>query len=621
MGTRSSAPNSKIRIRGQALVMVTLALVAMVGLLGLAVDLGWSFYVRKSAQAATDAAALAAVHTAYDAIGGGGTYTACGATEPDCVVANAPTPCGAGLSGNLAQGCTFAAQNGFTEGGNNNRQNVTMQAQVGGPFITATGPVATYYWVTARARENIPQLFSAILGNTMGTSGAKSTAAVIDMVVDGALILLNRQYDRARFGNSDIYGMNLMVQANDNQGQYALQTAGNIRMSSTCNGSSLGAGHCLEGNKAAHAGRNQGGGTIYTLPAGTTIRGNGGYSLGGSSQWISTPTNGGSGSFDDPTAVAQLPQPPPPTGLGNYEYELGEILGTDDPDNPLVLPPGNYYAITTDKKTGVTTATGGPLLINGHVEFSAGAFSDYVFYGGIQAMGGGSHSVTFGPGRHVFAGATPTNSGPGSLLLGSNNFNIKDKTMGFGAPGDLGELFIMTDPTYPGLQVPQRVADYQATATDSTRLQFGNADFKTGNSSSNLINLHGLNKGQQASLPGELQPYAPFLYWQDRRNSFVSHDQYGNPDISCAGATLDNPCTNTLSQPDSPGLLIQASPQVHLYGTIYQPRGAWTVLQGGGGYNGPLQLITGALLVQGNSNVNLTAPVQPFTIRMVALIE
>ena len=35
--------------RGQALLMVTIALIAMCGILGLAIDLGWEFYVHKTA--------------------------------------------------------------------------------------------------------------------------------------------------------------------------------------------------------------------------------------------------------------------------------------------------------------------------------------------------------------------------------------------------------------------------------------------------------------------------------------------------------------------------------------------------------------------------------------------
>ena len=46
--------------KGQALVMVTFALFAMIGVIGLSMDLGWSFFVRKAAQSAADTAAMAA---------------------------------------------------------------------------------------------------------------------------------------------------------------------------------------------------------------------------------------------------------------------------------------------------------------------------------------------------------------------------------------------------------------------------------------------------------------------------------------------------------------------------------------------------------------------------------
>ena len=54
--------------RGQALIMVTVALLAMSGLIGLAVDFGWSYYLRRTEQAAADAAAMAAVNAAMDAV-------------------------------------------------------------------------------------------------------------------------------------------------------------------------------------------------------------------------------------------------------------------------------------------------------------------------------------------------------------------------------------------------------------------------------------------------------------------------------------------------------------------------------------------------------------------------
>src|SRR3989442_7740019 len=57
-------------LTGQALVLVTLALFAMMGMMGLAVDLGWMFFLKKSAQATADAAALGAVREAKERLGG-----------------------------------------------------------------------------------------------------------------------------------------------------------------------------------------------------------------------------------------------------------------------------------------------------------------------------------------------------------------------------------------------------------------------------------------------------------------------------------------------------------------------------------------------------------------------
>jgi hypothetical protein len=54
---------------------------------------------------------------------------------------------------------------------------------------------------------------------------------------------------------------------------------------------------------------------------------------------------------------------------------------------------------------------------------------------------------------------------------------------------------------------------------------------------------------------------------------------------------------------------------------VYQPRGAWTTIQGGGDYQVPVQLIAGAMRVQGNSNFSMVQPVTPVQRRMVALVE
>jgi hypothetical protein len=56
------------------------------------------------------------------------------------------------------------------------RQNVTIAAGTGTP-PTVSG-VAASYWVTTRITETLPQSFSAVLGNRIGTVSARATAIV-----------------------------------------------------------------------------------------------------------------------------------------------------------------------------------------------------------------------------------------------------------------------------------------------------------------------------------------------------------------------------------------------------------------------------------------------------------
>src|SRR5437016_11701037 len=135
--------------RGQALIMTTMALIPMFGLMGLAVDLGWMEFTKKSAQTAADAAAMAALlqfqSTTFS------TDFTCGAGG---VICQAPTSCATLTSGYLHSGCAYAALNGFSSSGN---QFVSLESGVGVP-PTATGVQTSAYWVTARVNQTIPQL-------------------------------------------------------------------------------------------------------------------------------------------------------------------------------------------------------------------------------------------------------------------------------------------------------------------------------------------------------------------------------------------------------------------------------------------------------------------------------
>ena len=140
-------------------------------------------------------------------------------------------------------------------------------------------------------------------------------------------------------------------------------------------------------------------GTVQVQAPFTYLMGNGGIqNLLGSTQWTATPMNGfpDGDYFTDP--FAGLGQPPAPTGLPNHPVVGGVIVG------PVVLPPGNYYS--TLPLLG--TPTGLPIVVTGNVTFSdgqptpCGGFCNYVFYGGLVT--GALSTVTFSPGRYVFAG-------------------------------------------------------------------------------------------------------------------------------------------------------------------------------------------------------------------------
>jgi len=163
--------------RGQAIVMVTLALFAMCGLMGLAVDLGWSYFAKKSALSAADAAALAAAEQALANVGHVGPC-ACGSRAVCQTTAPCPATPSSPPSNNIGNGCLMAKGNGFCTSGSNGRQNVTIAANTTSPPHTVP-EVNVQYWVTVRVTEHVPQLLSAIMGNTMATVSSRATAAVV----------------------------------------------------------------------------------------------------------------------------------------------------------------------------------------------------------------------------------------------------------------------------------------------------------------------------------------------------------------------------------------------------------------------------------------------------------
>lgn len=222
MRSRSSARH------GQTVVLFTLAAIPLFGIMGLAVDLGWTQYRRVAAQSAADAAAMAAALAAYQSAAGGSMLCntsgiSCNATEFVCPSTLPSTP-----ANNIQAGCLYARDNGFVTAG---KQKVAFQSGVGAA-PTAAG-VTTSYWVVARVSERVPQLFSAVLGfpnamiNVSATTGAKEASG------GGCVITLDPHASGSISNNgltSLTSGCGVFVNSDSNQ---AIRLVGNANITTT----------------------------------------------------------------------------------------------------------------------------------------------------------------------------------------------------------------------------------------------------------------------------------------------------------------------------------------------------------------------------------------------------
>jgi hypothetical protein len=544
--------------------MVTFALFAMMGLIGLAVDFGWAFFVKRAAQTAADAAALAAVKHVMvptpDFRCTGGLVTC----------ASAPQACPA--TGNLVEACNYAAQNGFSTA--NARQNVTVQAsdRTTPPTIAGCGvnhpPTAqcvdVEYWVTVRVSESVPQLFSAIFSHTNALVAARATAGVAQSAVTGSVIVLNREGDDV--GHTIPAGSNVVL-----NGTGTLTSSGGIVLASASD----------------QAGLIQGTATV-TTPF-TQVREGGAVDAGASpGGWPFSNVPDGS-RFNDPMRDKDQPALNPNQHTLPYiAVPGGNLTGLICPGN--ICPPGNYYATTVRNVGGVNTtfASGQPLQIPDGAAFSfaGGSFGDFVFFGGLRV---GAAAIDFGPGRYVMAGVLVENDPVFETTLNTL------LTGGTSETSDAGRVFILTDSSYGG-KLDTTVGG-MPTTRDWPTLPYGRAIIRSGDRDGTHTALYGLNP-LDASLPENLKSFGPVLIWQDQLNAYPDRAGF-----------------------ESPGLVLQTSAPATFGGVIYQPKGAWTEIQTGSDYSGPLRFVTGALLLQGNARLTLNHPAIALTRMTAALVE
>jgi len=161
--------------------MMTLSLTVLLGMLGLAVDVGWAYYRQQAAQAAADAGATAAVRAAVTSAPNGPMCAGavwCG-TATNCPAAAPGTP-----STSFDNACMLASANGFTTSG---IDTVSVQAGVTSPVPTVSGPAAAY-WAVVRVKEALPALFGAAFGRGGFSPGATATAGAIASTGAGSCV-------------------------------------------------------------------------------------------------------------------------------------------------------------------------------------------------------------------------------------------------------------------------------------------------------------------------------------------------------------------------------------------------------------------------------------------------
>jgi hypothetical protein len=166
----ASTPGTARRLdrrSGQMVIFVTLSLSVLISLIGLAVDLGFSYFVKVNAQAAADAAAQAAAIYANKNGYVCGSGVTCGTTY-SCASSPTSPP-----TDPLTAGCLYAKANGFLNTGG---QSVSLIANsTASPNGESMSPAL---WIQANVSQTVTPLFLYWAGFTSGTSAAHAIGGV-----------------------------------------------------------------------------------------------------------------------------------------------------------------------------------------------------------------------------------------------------------------------------------------------------------------------------------------------------------------------------------------------------------------------------------------------------------
>jgi hypothetical protein len=248
---------------GQALAMVTIGLTLMLGMMSLAVDLGWGYYQRESAQSAADAAAAAAVRAVETAVAGSPVCATgivwCG--TPAGTITNCPATKPATATNSYDNACMLAAANGFTTTGS---KTVSVQANTTSPPPTVAG-VTVSYWVTVRISESPGSFFGIPLGATGASALATNVISTSAITTSGAatsppcLYILGTTGTTFTLGNGAVVtasACGVYINSNDTVGNKAMWVTSRLNSPtvSIVGGDLVNNGGCLATSAAAACG-------------------------------------------------------------------------------------------------------------------------------------------------------------------------------------------------------------------------------------------------------------------------------------------------------------------------------------------------------------------------------
>jgi hypothetical protein len=313
---------------------------------------------------------------------------------------NQPSSCGTNVAcpsslttptNPLQAGCLYAVQNGFTNG--SNRRGVSASSGTTGTIQNAT----PNYWITFTVTETLPQVFSAVLGNSWANVTGTATAGVLGGAAGGCIYIMQSSGTDLSMSGGTI-ASNCGVYMNSNSSSALIMSGGCIATSGSGTCASLGSG-----------------------TAKTNIVGNYNSSCSPITNCVNPAPVTSAATEADPFASLVAPTTSGLTTQANVSMSSGS----------QTINPGIYTSAIT-LSGGSLTLTHGLYYLEGGISMSGGSIQDdnaggVTLYntGGSMNLSGGPcklHSPTTGTYQGILLFQSRTNSGSISMSGGSSTY-------------------------------------------------------------------------------------------------------------------------------------------------------------------------------------------------------